>query len=224
MQESRLKVDLNETGLWKGFKEKYSSKSWYKEISTYLRMRYPPIIDRFLNTFRYVDFDPKNADSCSYEFASLLRDIGSIFNSVLDTIVEQEGRAPKYGPRYNILDYRDFLLENFPTIDEISVVLNVNYDQKYILPYEGFKKSEVNSVWWNAYNAVKHQDIKCREFGCLSNVIYGVCALTIIYEQFIIPRHVIEMRNRAGGVIEEIWFYDLSAIRNMIFPLPKYAT
>jgi len=222
MGEYRVEVDIESIGLWILFKEKHEDKPWYKEISDYLMIRYPPIIDRIKNSFRYVDFDPVNVNTCSYEYASILRDIGSVFSSVLDKIVTRENIRPRRGSRYDIVDYRDFLLESFPTLNEIVVKLKVNYNNKYVLPYEGFRQDDVDSVWWDAYNAVKHSDIDCREFGCLSNVIYSMCGLTILYEQFYIPSHMIEMRNRAGGLIEWIWHYDLEAIKDMIFPLPRY--
>jgi len=219
--EHALDIDYESTGLYTWFKDKHEEKEWYKKISDYLMLRYSPIIDRIKNSFRYVDFDPININTCSYEYASLLRDIGSVFSSVLDTLVKGENRDPKYASRHNILDYRDFLFESFPTFNDIVVELKVNFKEKYVLPFRGFRHDRVDSVWWDAYNAVKHSDIDCREFGCLSNVVYSMCALTFLYEQFYIPSHMIEMRNRAGGLIEWIWYYDLEAIKKMIFPLPS---
>ena len=47
-------------------------------------------------SFRYVECDRDNSYTFSYEFGSILRDIGSIFGSVLDTLVRNSENRKLY--------------------------------------------------------------------------------------------------------------------------------
>lgn len=171
---------------------KYQTEDWFNEIGDYLLIRHPPIVHRLEDTFRYVDLHPKNSITFSYEYSSLLRDIGSVFSSVLDSLLHGVNYKHKSDRQYNIWDFSDFLIHEKESLAMTAAFLNGNYEKNVVLPFRGFmsaqervsKRSKFKSVWWNAYNSVKHDDITSLSSGCLSNVIYGFCALTFMYTQF----------------------------------------
>ena len=72
-----------------------------------MKIRFLPIVDRLDNTLRYVDLNPKNMSVFSYEFASILRDIGSIFSSICDSYVSGVKNDNKI---HTITHFRRFLL------------------------------------------------------------------------------------------------------------------
>ena len=159
----------------------YNLEEWFGEVQTYLRRRYPPILDRLMNLFRFVELDPANVCSFSYELASLLRDIGGTFSSVLDCMVKGH-RNISIETILNIGDYRGFLNDEIKNLEAVVVYLNVDFNEKRVFPFEGFSSEKINSVWWEAYNEVKHLDIYSIKKGCLSNVIYSFCALSVLYD------------------------------------------
>ncbi|TFH14158.1 hypothetical protein E4H04_10705, partial [Candidatus Bathyarchaeota archaeon] len=76
---------------WRGLNavlfEKYSTNAWFKEIQIYLLNRNYHINVRLELADRYLDVDPDNFKAFSYEYSSLLRDIGSVFGSFLDKMI-----------------------------------------------------------------------------------------------------------------------------------------
>jgi len=132
---------------------------------------------------------------------------------------------------YNIIDYRNFLIEEIQDIEKVGVLLRVNYYSNTIFPFEGFKGKKISSYWWDAYNAVKHTDIYSFNQGCLSNVMYSFGALSIILEAIKPPL--------LGGTHDTDWVYlsdpsqgiisDIETIHELKqpfkkFPLPTYPT
>jgi hypothetical protein len=86
------------------------------------------IQQRLLTSFDCVELHPKNAMSFSYEYSSLLRDIGSVFSSFLDSIVKlSKFRRGKL----NINDYCAFLIKEVDGIEEICVEINAEYVRAY---------------------------------------------------------------------------------------------
>jgi hypothetical protein len=79
--------------------EKYKEEDWLVSIVAYLQYRFLNISERMWETFRYVDPSPDNAKVYSYEYSSILRDIGSVFGSVLDSLVRETVKRKK---RYTI--------------------------------------------------------------------------------------------------------------------------
>jgi len=83
-------------------------------------------------------------------------------------------------------DYRDVLLDEISNLKEIVVILNVNFDEKYLIPFKEIERNKkFNPVWWEAYNKVKHKDIHSLQSGCLANVVYGFGALSILVDSII---------------------------------------
>ena len=159
----------------------YDTEEWFIEARKYLNKRFPPILNKLLNIFRYVELDPFNALSFSYEFSSLLRDIGGTFSSVLDYMVKGHNNLSRE-QRLNIDSYRIFLNDEINNLEGIAIYLNVDFDEKIIFPFEGFSNEQILSVWWNAYNDVKHLDIYTIKKGCLSNVLYSFSALSVLQD------------------------------------------
>lgn len=161
------------TMLKESLEQKYQSFEWFNELAGYLQYRCLTILNRFWDTFRYVDPSPDNADVFSYEYASLLRDIGSVFGSVLDTMVRN---TEKTSDELSISDYRRFLNDNIENFDSVGVQFHLPFSSRYFFP---FKQGRL--VWWDGYNNVKHSDsLKFRD-GCLSNVLYGLASLVILH-------------------------------------------
>jgi hypothetical protein len=151
-------------------------QDWFKKLSDYTTIRFHSISSRLNHTFRFVELRSHNKDSYSYEYASLLRDIGSVFSSVMDGLLKNtRGDA-----RYNIDDFRSYLLEYFSDLEQIYVELGIFDEQRFLYPFRGFSGKKNSSKWWKAFTNVKHFDYECMNEGCLSNIIYSFCALAII--------------------------------------------
>jgi hypothetical protein len=86
---------------------KYFQNDWHKQTVNYLNLRYPQIASKVSECFRYVDLDPENKDVFSYEFSSIIRDIGGVFSSTLDTFLTGVN-FPKDKKYYNITHFSDF--------------------------------------------------------------------------------------------------------------------
>jgi hypothetical protein len=159
---------------------KYKGKSWYWEALGYLGARYHPVEQRILDTLRFVELAPKNATVFSYEFGSIIRDVGSTFGSVLDKMVRNT--TAKSAKTYDIRDYRKFLVSEVNNIDSIAAWLNSPFPGAgLVLPFADIKNSKSKLKWWDAYNNLKHSEIDNYEDGCLSNAIYGMASLAILY-------------------------------------------
>jgi len=158
--------------------KKYGNQDWFNRIKFYLNDRHYHIQERLLTSFRYVELNPKNALSFSYEYSSLLRDIGGVFGSFLDKFIRSASPSPSTKGELNINNYLEFLDSEVDGIEEICAEMEAEYDQRYLFPFQGIGKSIPN--WWKAYNNVKHTDIEKLQDGCLTNVLYGFASLSIL--------------------------------------------
>lgn len=162
---------------------KYGENEWFSEILGYLIVRFHPIEARILNTFRYVELQPRNAATFSYEFGSIIRDIGSTFGSILDKLVRKTTTEPldKY---LDIVAYLEFLLREVKDIELVGAQLDSPFRLNLILPFEDIKECVKKPNlwhWWDAYNNLKHSEIDNYRDGSLANVIYGMGSLAILY-------------------------------------------
>jgi len=171
----RLDIFQGFKGISPILEKKYGNQGWFLRIQIYLLSRHSQIRQRLLTSFNYVELHPKNATSFSYEYSSLLRDIGSVFSSFLDSIIKLS--SFKKG-RLNINDYCEFLIKEVDDIEEICARIYAEYDQRYFFPFHCIRK--FNPYWWDAYNNVKHTDIENLKDGCLGNVLYGFASLSIL--------------------------------------------
>lgn len=164
---------------------KYSGNEWYYEVINYCRNRFSPIAHRLNSTFRYVDLRPENKDTFSYEYTSILRDVGSVFSSVLESFLTningKRGREVR-------CDFRTFLLEEITDLETVMCILGKGVDHRrarWLFPFEGFAGRKIDSTWWRGYNDVKHRDIHRLEAGNLSNVLYSFGALSAQYKEIL---------------------------------------
>ena len=171
--------------------EQFSEEPWYDDILSYLLQRYNSIEKRTIETFRYVACHPRNRNTFSYEYASILRDAGSVFSSVLDKLVRETSSLSK---QLDIRDYRKWLMQlDIPRhtpkkIDRIySVSVDINYPlkEKVLLPLFQLKDEKEKLTWWEAYNNVKHSDIDKFHAGNFENAMNSVATLAILLALFV---------------------------------------
>lgn len=194
---------------------KFSAKPWYNSVLGYLAFRYRPIEDRILDTLRYVDLHPKNKGTFSYEFGGIIRDIGSTFSSVLDILVSNTTKKSQAG--YNIADYVEFLKGNTTDVELIGAQLSIPFNLNFVLPFESIKDQEKapgdRLPWWTPYNNLKHSEIENYQDGCLSNVVYGMASLAILYT-LMSPKRLAE-----GRLFYLIgYFTPIDEVKKSLFP------
>jgi hypothetical protein len=192
--------------------DKYAKNQWFNEALGYLSVRYYPIEMRILETLRYVELAPQNSTTFSFEYGSIIRDIGSSFSSVLDKLVRNTIREPS--KIYDIRDYRKFLIRETEDIDSIAAKLITPFKRNLILPFANIRDKKARIKWWDAYNNLKHSEIDNFQDGCLSNVLYGIASLAILYTL---------MLNRAaiGRLFPLIGYFEprgLNSLEPFIFP------
>src|SRR5215217_9457148 len=71
-----------------GFYQDHHEEGWYIEAWEYLKERRTFVQKRFIECTRYVEVHCENCNTFSFEFASILRDCGSVFGSVLDAMIK----------------------------------------------------------------------------------------------------------------------------------------
>lgn len=129
-----------------------SHQEWAKAPLDYLASTHRVIVGRFQDTFRYVSLHPDNANTFSYEFASILRDAGSAFGSFSDALVR--GSDPSKS-KPDIGDFLRFYSEYAPTLHKTNVRVLVLSDDFRLLPFQGWIQGGQSPGWWKAYNNVR---------------------------------------------------------------------
>lgn len=190
---------------------KYGKNPWFLEALGYLSIRYHPIQTRILDTLRYVELAPLNGTAFSYEFGSIIRDVGSTFSSVLDKMVKNT--TTKVAKRHDIRDYLEFLIKEVENIEEVAVQLATPFTRNLIIPFSDIKKDENRLKWWDAYNNLKHSEIDNFKDGCLSNTFYGMASLAILYT-------LMHPKRRAEGILFPLigFFKPMESLGPIIFP------
>ncbi len=197
--------------------KKFNSSQGYGELQIYLLNRYEHIQERFLQSLRYVDLDPENYKVYSYEYSSLIRDIGSIFTSFLDKLIRLTSKE-QIKSELDIRNYREFLIENVTNIEKICVELNASYKQKYLFPFKDIKDKSQKIVWWEAYNCLKHNDVDERRRGCLSNTLYSLASLLVLTNLFN-PSFHFKTQIFQIGVYSDLTMSHEEIIKNFSFPI-----
>jgi hypothetical protein len=165
--------------------DKYGKEDWFGEIVSYLLQRYSSIEDRILETFRFVACNSGNRHAFSYEYASILRDAGSVFGSVMDRLIR---KTEMVSGQLDIRNYRKWLMEldipehrdRIRKIYSVSVDINYPLQEKVLLPFRQFSDDKKRLDWWEAYNDVKHSDIDKFHAGNFENALNSVAALSIL--------------------------------------------
>jgi len=150
----------------------YNAYPWFGEARDHVEFRYSALVNRFKKTFDYVTPHKENSETFSYEYASILRDTGSVFDSTLRRII-----------RKTDLDYDERIGGMMKFLRSYEPQLQ--YIRLRFLHYGGFVypfKVGENGVpsWWNAYNELKHEEIVHNSQGNFKNAIVGLSALGII--------------------------------------------
>lgn len=155
---------------------KFKDEPWFSEVLSYMIVRYHSIENRMIETFRYVDCNPENFGVFSYEYASILRDSGSVFGSIMDRLVRETSPQPAKN-EYDMRDYRKWLVEKVEKIRLVTVRLIYPIQKRFLDPFKRIERLE----WWIAYNNVKHSDIRQFKDGNLGNALNALGALAILY-------------------------------------------
>ena len=157
---------------------KFGKEAWYEELYGYSSLRYFPIERRITDATRYVEMCTENKTTFSYEFASIIRDVGSTFGSLLDGLVRNA--VGKKGD-LDIRDYIKFVVDEVKDVETLCLRLKTSFTHSFVFPFENVKKSPPTLEWWNAYNKLKHSDIDNFKDGCLAHAINGLASLATLY-------------------------------------------
>lgn len=159
-------------------KNKFANHGWFQLAASYLSSRFPSVEERLQTAFRYVELHRDNRNTYSYEFASILRDSGSLFSSVADALVA--GAKGTTGRKYDFGDYRDFLLSEVPDIFKRTVTLRCCFPVGVVVPFEELQTGTGTPSWWHAYNQVKHHEYDEFRKGNLENCVTAVSGLALL--------------------------------------------
>ena len=165
-------------GIVTGFYQDHHEKDWYIQAHEYLKERRNFIQKRFIDCIRYVEVHSENSDTFSYEFASILRDCGSVFSSVLDAVIKGSSFVGK--KKTNIDDYKPFLKAQDDNVYLYSVHFRNRFPYGLILPLYSLKDNTKITQWWSAYNKVKHSEYNEYRFGSLGNAATALASLVIL--------------------------------------------
>lgn len=151
----------------------YGDQDWYGQIARHLNTSYETAAGRLLQSFQFVTPETDNRYCYSYTFSSILRDIGSTFDSVLRELIRDSGAT---NIADNILGHLDFLKSFQVDLEELSVGFDYNF--KTVLPFERSRNNPPS--WWTAYNDVKHDEVVNRLSGNLENAVKALASLAVL--------------------------------------------
>jgi len=158
---------------------KFGKETWYGDVLSYILQRYSSIETRMIGTFRYVDCHPKNRNTFSYEYASILRDVGSVFGSAMDRLVRETSSV---SGQLDIRNYMELLKSEVENIHSIAADVNYPLAERLLVPFQPLREKNGKLKWWNAYTDVKHFDIDKFQIGNFENTLNSVAALAILLE------------------------------------------
>jgi hypothetical protein len=193
-----------------GFYQDHHEKEWYIRASEYLRERRTFVQKRFIECTRYVDVHSGNSETFSYEFASILRDCGSVFSSVLDAMIKGLTPGKK---QTTIADYKSFLKTQDDTVYLYSVHYRSRFPDGLILPLYSLKNSKAPG-WWDAYNEVKHSEYDAYRSGNLGNATTALASLVILETMLICKMRSDELWTNIGLQYEE-GSYDMGTMKRL---------
>jgi hypothetical protein len=160
--------------------QKFNGTEWFGNTLGYGLDRYSAIEKRMTESFRYVACESRNIKTYSYEFSSIIRDVGSVFGSIMDTLVREDDAFVSLlakDDRLNITHYRKWLVQNVPRIHLASIEINILLYNRFIMPFSMLKDESSRIYWWDDYNNLKHSDIDHYTDGNLGAAIFGMSAL-----------------------------------------------
>jgi hypothetical protein len=162
-------------------RERFEREDWFSRAQSYWLSQFSSVEGRLLSAFEYVELHPENRETFSREFASILRDAGSVFGSVADELVRGAGLTPRRKDgNYDFVDYRDFLRKEVPDLHRRTVDLRPVFPVSGVAPFEELQNEPGIPAWWHAYNSVKHRGAKEFRAGNLENAVTAVSALALL--------------------------------------------
>ena len=161
-------------------RDKYQGKEWFLKATDYLSSRLTSVESRLITTFRYVDLHTENRSVFSYEFASILRDLGSTFGSVADILARGIITRLSNIKETNFSHYREFLLNEVPDIHNLTICIRPLHPAGIIVPFEDMKTEKDTPKWWSSYNRIKHIDYNEYRVGNLENCVTALSALVLL--------------------------------------------
>ena len=157
---------------------KYKAQGWFEAAVSYSSTRFIAVENRFLIASRYVDIQRDNAKTFSYEFASILRDSGSIFGSVMDALVRGSNTVAK--GETNFGDYRVYLRTEIPDVQRRTIQVRPRFPEGMLVPFEALQEQAGTPEWWNAYNRIKHSEYDEFRSGNLEHCLTALSALALL--------------------------------------------
>ena len=162
------------TLLW----NKYKAQEWFEAASSYSSTRFMAVENRFLIASRYVDIHRDNSNTFSYEFATILRDCGSIFGSLMDALLRGSNTVNK--AESNFGDYRGYLRKEIPDIHKRTVQVRPRFPSGVVVRFEGLQQRTGVPKWWDTYNRIKHSEYDEFRSGNLENCVTALSALALL--------------------------------------------
>ena len=138
---------------------------------------YQHIESKFMNVSSFVYFDQSNFNVYSYEFVSLLQNIGAEIDVLFKQICGYPSERNK-----NMNNYKRDVLHSYPNIKDEKV--NVSYFDIQIQP---FGELETSMKWWKSYNLIKHDRLVNISEANLENILSALAAL------FLLERHLLSI-------------------------------
>ena len=139
------------------------------------------IQNRLTYSLRFVELSTKNGKTYSYEYSSLLRDAGSVFTSVMDSLVKNI-KDTKDNTSFS--QYRKLLLEYCPDIFRVTVLVRHLIPNGMVVPFRAFSNPKGIPKWWTSFNNVKHLENLSYLDGNLASTVVALAGLVIL-EYFI---------------------------------------
>lgn len=175
-----MSVSLREKNQTKyGIHRTYKNEPWYRGIIDYIYGKYADLAYRMGETYRYVAPDPStNRYTHSSEYANIIREAGTIFDSTMRSLINQSGNLENF--QCNIHGFLSFL-KNFDTyLEERPVLFHENKTHTYIFPFERSVPDDPRPSWWIAYTNLKHNEIEAYREGNFENALSSVAAAAVL--------------------------------------------
>lgn len=151
-------------------------QDWAKAPLDYLTTTHHAIVSRFEESFRYVSLRPENAETFSYEFASILRDACSAFGSFSDAVIRASSSNVGKKKKLEIDDFFDFYSQYAPDLPKGYIDVAGVPEAYRLQPFWGWSKGQPPR-WWTAHNKIKHSEYDNIKQGNLQNATNAVAAV-----------------------------------------------
>lgn len=140
--------------------------------------------DDLIRAGRYVEFDDRNLEVFSIEFARILLAGSSEVDVVAKALCNKIDKSKK---AENIQQYRKIIVGRFPNFSKLEIEI-----PRYSMVHSPWKEWIAGKTpsWWGNYNKVKHQRADFFHKATLKNALGAVCglfALLLYYYKLVFP-------------------------------------